>query len=318
MDYLQKNNKISKSQANAAHILTIVLIVVFVLVALLSILLMSYSFNVNQMGYSSSQIPMKSFLYILGGIVGLSVVFVLFNSRYEMYFQKRQQIGINRSLPKSGQFWQPGKNQDNFTVKSDEFHMTNANTYGMSLELNVIDSRSDDPRGPFRHIVHRGSKDIVDFKRNSPGSLPKGRGSLNDGLPSEMNPGVFVDQFTNDLIIFIDTDPVKSSDYGFRESVRVTDIPLKKPFTLHLTLHDQILEIYINCRLAGSKVLHGIPRPVANNWYGLAGFSSALANIQNLKLWDMDLYATEIRNMCSDIKMDTKATELIKSKCSKC
>ena len=106
------------------------------------------------------------------------------------------------------------------------------------------------------------------------------------------------------MIIFIDTDSVKQGEYGFRESVRVTDIPLKRPFSIHLTLHDQMLEVYINCRLAGSKILHGIPRAVPNNWYGLTGFIPAMAQIQNMKLWDTQLYAQEIRKMCGDIKID--------------
>ena len=318
MEQLQKNNKQSISQANSAYYIIIFLIIIFVLILIGIIFVISNSTDLNKTTLPSiTSIPLQTLLYIIGGIVGLFVIFVLVNSRYEIYFQKRPQIGINRPIPTYKVFWPSGKvSEETLEIKSADFQMTNANTYSISFEVMVSDTRSDDPQGPFRHLVHRGSKDIVTFKRNSPGSMPKGRGGLNDGLPSEMNPGIFVDQFTNDMILFIDTDPIKYGDYGFRESIRITDIPLKKPFTVHLTLHDQILEVYINCRLAGSKVLQGIPRAVPNNWYGLAGFSPAQAIVQNVKLWDIDLYATEIRNMCSDIQITKDAKP--KSNCSKC
>jgi hypothetical protein len=320
MDQLKKEGKMSKSQANAAFFVIIFLLIIFVLIVIGVIFIYVQSVDLSKPLPTLNNIPLKSLLYVLGGIVAVGVIFVLLNSRYEIYFQKRPQIGSNRSKPPFKQFWQPGtktatKDKKVLTITSDEFPMTNATTYSVGFELMVADTRSDDPYGPFRHIVHRGAKDISTFKRNSPGSVPKGRGGLNDGLPSEMNPGIFVDQFTNDLIIFIDTDPIKHGDYGFRESVRITDIPLKKPFSIHLTLHDQILEVYINCRLAGSKILQGIPRAVPNNWYGLAGFSQAAALVQNIKLWDADLYASDIRNMCTDIQMDKNA-EL--KTCDKC
>jgi uncharacterized integral membrane protein len=320
MEQLQKNNKQSISQANSAYYIIIFLIIIFVLILIAIIFVFSNSTNLNKAALPSiSNIPLQTLLYTIGGIVALFVIFVLVNSRYEIYFQKRPQIGINRPTPTYKVFWPSGKiSEETLEIISADFPMTNANTYSISFEVMVSDTRSDDPQGPFRHLVHRGSKDIVTFKRNSPGSMPKGRGGLNDGLPSEMNPGIFVDQFTNDMILFIDTDPIKYGDYGFRESIRVSDIPLKKAFTVHLTIHDQILEVYINCRLAGSKVLQGIPRAVANNWYGLAGFSPAQAIVQNVKLWDIDLYATEIRNMCSDIQITKDAKAKAKSNCSKC
>lgn len=326
MDQLQKKNKLSKTEANSAFYIIIFLIIIFVLFVCIAIFIISHSVDFSKASLGTYNIPLKTLLYIIGGIVALGVLFVLVNSRYEMYFQKRESIGIDRPTQSFGQFWKPGTNADkkdktdkstktSLTITSDEFPMTTAATYSVGFELMVADTRSNDIQGPFRHIIHRGSNDIKDFTRNSPGSIPKGRGDLNDGLPSEMNPGIFVDQFTNDIIIFVDSDPIKQGNQAFRESIRLTDIPLRKPFSLHITLHDQILEVYVNCRLAGSKLLHGLPRAVSNNWFGLAGFSPAPAVIQNVKLWDIDLYASEIRNMCSEITISKDAEPTTCSKC---
>lgn len=328
MEQLKKNNKMSKSQANSAFYIILFLIIIFVIIVSAAIFIFSYSTDFSKAPITNLNMPLKSLLYILGGIVGFGVIFVLVNSRYEIYFQKRQAIGIDRSMPPFKLFWKPGatapetkgsektkKDKKSLIITSDEFPMTNANIYSVAFEIMVANTRSDDAQGPFRHIIHRGANDIKEFTRNAPGSVPKGRGGLNDGLPSEMNPGIFIDQFTNDLIIFVDTDPVKHGNHGFRESVRVTDIPLRTPITIHLTLHEQILEVYINCRLAGSKILHGNPRAVSNNWFGLVGFSPAPAIVQNVKIWDIDLYATEIRNMCSAIQISKDEEP---SACAKC
>jgi hypothetical protein len=320
MDQLQKKNNASKTEANSAFYIIIFLIIISVIFVCIAIFIISQSMDLTNLTLGTYNIPFKNGLYILGGIVALGVLFVLVNSRYEMYFQKRESIGVDRPAQPFGMFWKPGTSADKttknaLTITSDEFPMTSPATYSVGFELMVADTRANDIQGPFRHIIHRGSNDIRNFTRNSPGSIPKGRGDLNDGLPSEMNPGIFVDQFTNDIIIFVDTDPIKEGNQAFRESIRLTDIPLRKPFSLHVTLHEQILEIYVNCRLAGSKILNGLPRAVSNNWFGLAGFSAAPAIIQNVKLWDIDLYASEIRNMCPKIII---SKDVEPNTCSKC
>ena len=233
---------------------------------------------------------------------------MLFNSQFEIYFQKRQTSGIDRPLPVSKIFWTPAKTpnpQDptDLLLVSDDFPMTGPETYSMGLEVLITDTRTSDKFGPYRHLAHRGTDDLKRFIPNSPGSQPKGAGALNDGLPSQMNPGIFIDQFSNDLLIFVDTDPIGLGNETYRESVRIPDSPLNKAFYIHLTVHDRLLEVYINCRLAATKLLHGIPRAVPNEWFGRVGFARSRAIVQNMRLWDSNLYAIEIRNMCPGIKL---------------
>ena len=183
--------------------------------------------------------------------------------------------------------------------------MTTPETYAVSIELMISDTRTSDKSGPYRHLLHRGTDDLKKFIPNTPGAHSKGAGDLNDGLPSQMNPGLFVDQFSNDLIIFVDTDPIagEPGSQAYRESVRIADVPLNRAFNVHITVHDRLLEVYMNCRLAATKLLHGTARGVPNEWLGRVGFARARAVIQNLKLWDNNLWAIELRNMCPKITM---------------
>jgi hypothetical protein len=180
--------------------------------------------------------------------------------------------------------------------------MSSAEVYAMGVTLYVGDSRSSDKTGPYRHILHRGTDELKKFVRDSPGSVPRGQGDLNDGLPHQMNPGLFLDPFTNDLLIYIDTDPHIGTQAN-RESIRIPDLPLKKAFYLHVVVNGRIAEVYINCRLAVSKILNGMPRAVPNDWHGRIGFARAAVVPQDLKLWDTDLHALEIRNLCPAIQM---------------
>ena len=103
------------------------------------------------------------------------------------------------------------------------------------------------------------------------------------GLPKRLNPGIFLDPNTNDIIIFVDTKS-KSGDV-YRESGRISDIPLDKPLRLSVSVHDKVLEINLNCKLELTKVLAGEPKTVENVLYGLCGNAAAQASLQNLFVW---------------------------------
>lgn len=303
MDQLLGSLKVSRSLSSVAfYIFIFVLILVIIGVSAASYLFLK-GYSVSQLQTTFPTVPVNTVLYILAGVIVFVVLLTLIGTNFDFYFAPKAKTGINRSTPTSSVFWKPGSGsppQDpiNMRVESDEFPMSSSDTYSVGIEISVYDTRSSDTQGPYRHIVHRGTDELIRYKAGSPGSVPKGQGGLNDGLPEQMNPGVFLDRFTNDLIIFVDTDPTGSGESSYRESVRISDIPLRKPFYVHLSLHDQLLEVYINCRLAATKLLSGTPRAVPNEWYGRIGFARAAALLQNLRLWNSDLYAFELRTMC--------------------
>jgi len=312
MDQLLNKLKTSKGVTSAAYFFLVILLIIFIILAIAIGYFSTRNISLNSIRSHYPDLISSRILYGITAVVVLFIIGMLVNSQYEVYFQKRQTVGTERAKPEATVFWRPGEKTNpedpyNLTLTTKEFPMSSPETYSMGLEIIVGDTRSNDKFGPYRHIIHRGSGDLSKFIDTTfPGSAPKGSGGLLDGLPTQMNPGVFIDQFSNDLIIFIDTDPVKLGDQSFRESIRIPDIPLKRGFYLNLTVHDQLLEVYMNCRLVATKLLKGKPRGVDNDWYGRVGFSRASAIIQNLSLWDINLYATEIRNMCPGISITNK------------
>lgn len=153
--------------------------------------------------------------------------------------------------------------------------------------------------GPYRHIVHRGSKELLATTPNGiplSGCAPAGVGELPPfGLPARMNPGIFVDPNINDIIVFVDT---MNGSTPYRESVRIVDIPLDVPFSLGVIINGQVLEVYLNCKLEVTKVLAGVPREIENEWYGISGRANAQAQIQNLMIWTNAISADDIRPLC--------------------
>uniref|UniRef100_A0A6C0L046 Uncharacterized protein n=1 Tax=viral metagenome TaxID=1070528 RepID=A0A6C0L046_9ZZZZ len=302
MDQLIDSLKVSRSESSTVFYIFLTVFALCILGGSFSTYLFLKGVSIAQIQTRFPTVPVNQILYGLAASVGLMVILTLLGANLDISIS-RKNTGINRSLPPSTTFWKPATGQNpqdpiNLRVESDEFPMSKPDIYSMAVEVSVYDSRSENSSGPYRHILHRGTDELIKFKSDVPGT---GQGGLSDGLPTQMNPGIFLDKFTNDLIVFVDTDPVKSGDTGFRESVRISDIPLKKPFYVHVSVHDQILEVYVNCRLAATKLLQGSPRAVPNDWYGRIGFARAAALIQNLRLWDIDLYAFEMLKLCPPI-----------------
>ena len=156
--------------------------------------------------------------------------------------------------------------------------------------------------GPYRHIMHRGSKELLATTPNGiplSGCAPAGVGELPPfGLPARMNPGIFVDPNINDIIVFVDT---MNGATPYRESVRIVDVPLDTPFRLGVVINGQVLEVYLNCKLEVTKVLSGVPREIENEWYGVSGRANAQAQIQNLMIWTSALAAEDIRPLCPEL-----------------
>ena len=224
--------KESKSQASVAFYLFVGVITCFC-IALIVVTFIFIQKNTPLIQASFPSVALNTVLYICAGLVFITILVMLFNSQYEFYLQPKN-TGINRYMPPYTTFWQPSKLENPtdpvYTkIESADFPMSQADVYSMGIDILISDTRASE-NGPYRHILHRGSDELKNFTPNSPGSIPKGQGDLNDGLPLQMNPGVFIDQYTNDLVIFIDTDPPNGGGQAYRESIRISDIPVKNHF----------------------------------------------------------------------------------------
>ena len=260
--------------------------------------------------------PVNSVLYFFGGAIFVVIIYVLIRSQMRSDIRTLENDNQGK-IPINKTFWQPATLENpidprNLRVTEDDWKPKNCNGLTLGVEMVIFNSRAPSAASPYKHLLYRGSGDLSSFAPNSPGSAPMGSGGLNDGIPTVMNPGIFLDRFTNDIIIFVDTDPVDAIyskvGHAFRESIRINDLPLNVPFYLHLTLNGKVLEVYVNCRLAGTRLLHGLPRQVGNEWYGRTGFAPAQAIVQNLTLWDGVLNTFDLMKLCGNkikIKKET-------------
>jgi len=173
--------------------------------------------------------------------------------------------------------WPPSGTSTNMTAAPSQFGVLLDNSYSFNMDLVVKESRTNDASGNHRHIFHRGSS------------------VSSTELPKRMNPGVFLDPVTNDLLIFVDT---LGDNEGYRESLRIADIPLTTPFHLGLVLNNRTLDVYINCRLEETKLLKGSPKTVENSLYGVAGPNAAPVQLQNVYTWTYALGADDMTSLC--------------------
>lgn len=249
-----------------------------------------------------AMIPVNLLLYLLVGVILFIIVNMLMNKNISFDFIKKLLPAHYRATSNASLFWKPGSQFTN--LKEKGLLDFPDNSYTMLIDCVIYESRSyNTTDGPYRHIVHRGSEELGESTVGGFVTSGCSRGTNTSnlppfGLPRLLNPGIFLDPNTNDIIVFVDTENGLET---FRESVRVADLPLNKPFRIGIILNSRVLEVYLNCRLEVTKVLAGEPKKVQNIWYGLAGSANAQAQIQNLYVWKNPITADDIRPLCPAI-----------------
>lgn len=240
-------------------------------------------------------------LYILVVIIVLFVIVMVLGIKIDLnWFDFRSPY--TKVMSRSAGFWQPTVQFTNLMTSPNTIPGFLDSSYSTIIDCVIYNSRSyrtvwSDGDGPYRHIYHRGSNEL---QSSTVGNLLLGgcgpSGNISDlppyGLPSSMNPGVFLDPNLNDIIVFVDTENKT------RESVRIADLPLDIPFRIVIVVNKYILEVYLNCRLEVTKIMKNLPRAVDNQWYGLAGPASAQAQIANLHLWNYPLTSNDVGPLC--------------------
>ena len=240
------------------------------------------------------------FLYCLVAVVIVLVVSMLMGKKLSWFFSWIDfRTARSKALSGSKTFWKNGSTgvMRNLIISEDQMPDPPANTqYTYHVDVLLDNSRNlSGVDGPYRHILHRGSDELYSGDANTPVAT----GAVNlppAGLPERMNPGIFLDPNTNDILIFVDTKSRQGETY--RESIRLVDNPLNKPFRLSVSIFGNVLEVSLNCRLEITKVLSGTPRPVENVIYGLCGPAAAQASIQNLILWPFAINSKELLALC--------------------
>ena len=262
---------------------------------------------------------LKYAIYALMIGIVIFVVLLLIDSMYP--FLPVSPIGGPSSAARAGKvFWSSGPaDAENLLVPADLSPTVSPTAYTMSVQFMIGDSRTPS-LGRFRHIVHRGSNpcnlsslvagstghagiqasDIQSDYKNDPGYVMS-------GLPAIMNPGVFLDEYKNDVHIFVHTKGKEDNmDVLWLESLTIEDLPLATPITLGVICNKQTLEVYVNCRLYSTLLLKGVPYlPKADNqWFGRYCVYPMSGLVKNLELWSSALSSTDYLLMCRGASFD--------------
>ena len=240
-------------------------------------------------------------MYILLALIIIAIVMMLMGKKVDLsLFDFR--TPYQKIMANSIVFWKPSLQYTNLITDDNAIPGFINESYTILFDCVLFNTRAykniwSEEEGPYRHILHRGSNELAS---TTVGGLLLGgcgpSGNIKDlppyGLPNFLNPGVFLDPNLNDILIYVDTMN------NARESVRVIDIPLDIPFRVAIVIDKLVMEVYINCKLEVTKILHSLPKNVANQWYGLAGASNAEAQIQNLHIWKYALSSTDLGKLC--------------------
>jgi hypothetical protein len=326
MDRLLDSFKDDEYRVYSIKYFLIFLLSVFIIAIFIGIFLLfrNGTISITKIIDYVNSLPTLTTNYILYGfaiIVFIIIISILLRSQSSngLIFSDNKPI-----KSKSEIFWKSStltnnKDPKNLRINAEQWQAQNCDGLSVGVEMIIINTRSSSPQGnpPYRHVLHRGTSDLFNYLGNAPGSAPIGAGGINDGLPSEMAPGILIDKQTNDLIIFMDTEPDNNeynwvNKHAYRESIRINDLPLNKAFHLHLIINSKVLEVYVNCKLAGTKVLRGKPRNVPNEWFGRTGFATSSTIIQNLTLWDEPLNTFDLMNVCKNpITINKELVDLV-------
>ena len=232
---------------------------------------------------------------IIYGLVAVILILIYMMLRgYKLSFKMLDfRSSKYKTQADSHTFWVSGKSGiNNLQVTDDLLPSNMMNRYTFHFDLLITNTRNlNTIEGPYRHIFHRGSDELYNSAQDgSAQALPP------YGLPKRLNPGIFLDPNTNDILVFVDTKSTAGDIY--RESARIVDIPLDKPLRITVSIHQKVLEVNLNCKLELTKVLAGDPKTVENDLYGICGPAAAVAAIQNLMVWPYAVTNDSLGHFC--------------------
>lgn len=250
-------------------------------------------------------------IYILA-IVVVVVVVLLIADNYYPFLPINPISGPSSQARNVKRFWSSADaSTENLVVPASESPTLRADTYTVSVQLAIGDSRTPS-LGKFRHILHRGSNPCA-LTATTAG--PTGHAGIHisdlpkitetpytdQGLPAIMNPGLFLDNYKNDMHVFIHTRGTESGgEVLWLESMTVEDLPLNTPISVGIVCNGKNLEVYLNCKLYSTMLLKGQPYlpVVSNQWFGRYCASPMYGVVKNLQLWDTALGSSDYAQMC--------------------
>ena len=239
----------------------------------------------NQLQPQSDTVKYVMYVLLIG--ITVATLLVVIDAFYP--FLPINPIGGPSAEARAGRsFWTNVTTEmDGLVVSKADSPIVSPGAYSMSVQVVIADSRSMD-QTKFRHILSAGTSDIS---------------ADSDGLPSIMNPGIFLDKRNNDVHVFINTILTSGATITpLQEGLTIKDLPLAAPITLGVVNNGRTVEVYVNCRLYSTLLLKGTPVAAppdqTTQWFGRYGPAPFTGIIKNLQLWGTALNSTDFIQMC--------------------
>ena len=142
-----------------------------------------------------------------------------------------------------------------------------------------------------------GSKRRVFFYRSrnyipNDGSSPINIENLISSYP-DSNLLMYLLPNTNDLVVSAVTKDKDNKKY-LESAPTILNVPIRKPFRLTVVFLPQVLEVYMNGKLFGTKTLNYPPIQTSSNFWGPPDVFRGTVRTMNFAYWDRPLTAMEV------------------------
>jgi hypothetical protein len=166
------------------------------------------------------------------------------------------------------------------SVKSS---FTNLLPCGFTLQMDLFIDRNLQLSNTERVVLYRANKPVV------PDTT--GAKTIVQNYP-ETNLTIYLQKDTNDLVV---SSITQSQSQTFIESApTMLNAPLKQPFRLTVVYLQNLLEVYVNGRFRGSRVLKNPPLNTISQFYAAPDAFQNTIKVMNLCYWNRPLLAREI------------------------
>jgi hypothetical protein len=156
---------------------------------------------------------------------------------------------------------------------------------GFTLQMDLFIDRNLQLSNTERVALYRASKPVV------PDTT--GAKMIFQNYP-ETNLIVYLQNDTNDLVVSAVTQD--SSKTYIESAPTVLNAPLRQPFRLTIVYLPNLLEVYVNGRFRGSRVLKNQPLNTIAQFYPSPDAFQSTIKVMNLSYWNRPLLAREIAN----------------------
>jgi hypothetical protein len=156
---------------------------------------------------------------------------------------------------------------------------------GFTLQMDLFIDRNLQLSNTERVVLYRATKPVV------PDTT--GAKTLFQLYP-ETNLVVYLQKDTNDLVV---SSITQDQTQTFVESApTMLNAPLKQPFRVTIVYLPNLLEIYVNGKFRGSRVLKNPPMNTVSQFYPAPDAFQSTIKVMNLCYWNRPLLAREIAN----------------------